>query len=561
MGEDLVFTNTSETFDDSTVYSWNFGDGNSRNTIHPSYKYNQHGTYQVVLQATTFGMCTNTFFDTVVIHPNPQADFSFDNECQYDTVQFLNSSSIFSGSFNSFWNFGDSITSNESSVNHYYKVPGNYFVTLKVVSDFACSHDTTIMTEVYPIPEANFVVGNVCRDTLTPITNTSTINSGSMTYLWSFGNSDQSTEEHPNYVYPMDETYTINLVTTSNYSCTDTIEHQVTIHPIPKTNFIADPVCFGYPSNFINTTSINKGYINLYLWNYNDQSFSIDAEGTHLYAVDGTYNVSLRAVSDKGCFKDTLIPVIVNPTPVIDFEFENECIYSTVQFLNQSLINTGVQTYSWQFGDDSLSIEESPSHIYESFGLFPVQLTALSDQGCSDSLIQLIEIYSLPLVDAGLDTVVSYGYSTPLMGISPSAVEVSWTPALLVGHNTSLITEARPLVDTVFTLMVTDEYGCINYDDLKIRVDKDYKVLASNIVTPNGDGKNDTWKVFNASSFDDIEIRIYDKWGMEVFTANDYNEEWDGVLSLEKLPEGTYYYTITFSGADKVYKGAVTILR
>lgn len=561
LNEYIVFENTSETNNDSTMYSWSFGDGNFSNLKNPNYKYDTHGTYKVVLQANTFGKCVNMVIDTVVIHPLPHANFSFTNDCQYDTIQFKNNTTIASGLFKSFWNFGDSVTSQLDSVGHKYSVPGNYFVNLKTVSEYGCNDDTTLMTEIYPIPIANFVVSNVCRDTLTPITNTSTINSGSMSYQWSFGNNAQSNAIHPNYVYPVDSSYNIQLIAISNYNCFDTVEHIVTIHPIPKTNFVAPPVCMGETTNFENTTSINKGYISSYLWNYNDQSFSIDKQGTHTYAMDGTYNVSLRAVSDKGCLKDTVIDVVVNPTPETSFSFENACIYAPVQFYNESLINTGSQTYSWQFGDNETSIEESPNHIYEQYGIFPVQLTALSDKGCSKEITQFIEIYPLPLVDAGLDTVVSFGYSTPLMGIAPSAAQISWSPGEFVENPKSLLTNATPLTDTIFTLKVTDEFGCTDFDEVQVRIENDYKLLVTNVVTPNGDGKNDTWKIFNADSFDDIHVRIYDRWGYEVYSANNYHAGWDGVLDLEDLPEATYYYIITFDSSDKIYKGAITILR
>ena len=560
-GEKIKFENTTKTYADSTTYSWQFGDGNSSEQITPAHKYNAHGTYSIVLQATTFGICVDTYTDTAIVYPRPEATFSYQNQCKYDEIAFQNNSTVAYGTLNHDWNFGDSVTSNEESVSHLYEVASNYFVTLKVTSEYGCTDDTVAMTEIYPIPHASFVIGNVCRDTLTPITNTSAITSGNMSYSWDFGNDDVSTESNPEYVYPNDGTYTIRLIASSNYSCLDTLEQQIEIHPIPKTNFIADPVCFGYETNFINTTAINKGYINSILWNYGDKNYSIDNEGTHLYANDGRYKVWLRTESDKGCMKDTTIEVIVHPKPEVAFSFENECIYNGVQFYNESEINSGMQTYRWQLGDDSTSTEESPLHIYEKAGLFPVQVVAVSDQGCSDSLAQLIQIYSLPLVDAGLDTVVSYGYSTPLMGISPSAYEVSWTPALTVDDNTSLLTMARPLQDTTYVLQVTDDKGCINYDQISIEVIKDYKLRVSNTVTPNGDGINDTWKIFNASSFNDIEIRIYDKWGLEVFHANDYSKEWDGILNVEELPNGTYYYVITFDGAERVYKGAITILR
>lgn len=563
LGNSLSFINTSQTYSDSTVYDWNFGNGAHSSSDNPSYIYPADGTYKVVLQATTFGYCTNTKIDTVVIYPKPHASFTFSNECQYDTVNFINTSSIFSGIMTHFWNFGDSVTSTDTMASHYYQVPGNYFVSLNVISDFGCTDDTMLMTEVFPIPNANFVIGNICRDTLTPISNSSTIASGTYNSEWDFGNGDSSSIENPLYTFPLDGTFAIQLVTTSNHLCRDTMVKDITIFPIPQTNFITDTVCYGDSTTFINTTSINNGYINTYLWNLDDQSTSIDKDLTHLYAHDGTYNVKLRAISDKGCQKDTTIPVMVYAFPQIDYNFDNECVFDAVQFNNYSSINSGIQTYYWQFGDDSTTILQSPSHVYQRHGFFPVQLTATSDKGCVDSLTKIIEIYPLPLVDAGIDSVVSYGYKIDLMGVAPTAETVSWTPALTLDDNTSLITKARPLENTIYKLTVTDQYGCINSDDVLININIDYKLQVTNVITPNGDGKNDTWKIYNASSYDDIHIHIYDIWGVEVYKADNYQTEWDGTstVNLDRLVEGTYYYTISFDDSDVIYKGAITILK
>jgi gliding motility-associated-like protein len=559
--ENIAFINTSQSFQDSTTYSWNFGNGQVSQDKNPIYTYPNHGTYQVVLQASTFGKCIDTKVDTVVIYPLPQASFTFSNECQYDTVSFLNTSTIYSGSFSSLWHFGDSTTSTMDTVNHYYTSPGNYFVSLFLESDFGCVDDTTLMTDVYTIPTANFVVGNVCRDTLTPLNNLSSVASGSYSSVWSFGNGDSAWVKDPLYTFPQDGTFDIRLVVESNNGCIDSITKPVVIHPIPKTYFVADSICLGIHTSFTNLTTINKGYINSYLWNFDDQLLSIDTNPTHLYAHDGSYHVKLRAVSDKGCQKDTLIPIVVYPVPELDFRYDNACVFAEIQFDNYSTINTGFQTYFWQFGDDSTSQLQSPKHTYQRHGFFPVQLSATSNHGCKDSLTQIIEVYPLPLVDAGIDTSVSYGFYVDLLGIAPTAVSVSWTPSLTVVNNNKLVTEARPLENTIFNLEVTDEHGCISSDDVYITVIKDYKLLVSNVVTPNGDGKNDTWKIYNASSFDDIHIKIYNTWGQEVYSADLYKEEWDGVLNLDQLTEGVYYYTITFDGSDRIYKGAVTILK
>ena len=561
LNNSISFINTSQTHSDSTVYSWNFGNGAISSDVNPAYTYPAYGTYQVVLQATSFGHCTNTKIDTVVVYPLPAANFVFNNECQYDTVMFNNTSTIFSGTMSYNWNFGDFSTSTDTSIGHYYSVANNYFVKLDVMSDFGCTDDTTIMTEVFPIPKAHFVISDNCRDTTTSIANTTTITSGSYTSAWNFGNGDTSIVKTPLYTFPNDGTYSVRLIATSNHNCIDTIVKPVVIHPIPHTNFVADSVCKGTITTLSNTTTINLGYINSYLWNLGDQTNSIDMDVTHLYANDGTYTVGLRAISDKGCHKDTAIDIVVYAFPQIDYDFDNECVFDAVQFNNYSSINTGIQTYYWQFGDDSTSILESPSHNYLVHGFFPIQLTATTDKGCADSITKIIRIHPLPLVDAGLDTIVSYGYHTALEGIAPTMNTVSWTPAATVVNNTSLITEARPLENTVYSLLITDKYGCMSSDDVLIKVEEDFKVQASNIITPNGDGKNDTWTIVNANSFEIIHVRIYDIWGLEVYSVDNYETEWEGVLNLDRLIGGSYYYTISFDDSDRKYKGAITILR
>ncbi|WP_165784640.1 T9SS type B sorting domain-containing protein [Solitalea longa] len=80
-----------------------------------------------------------------------------------------------------------------------------------------------------------------------------------------------------------------------------------------------------------------------------------------------------------------------------------------------------------------------------------------------------------------------------------------------------------------------------------------------NMITPNGDGKNDVFKVPNIASFPANELTIMDRWGNRVFTIKGYQNDWSG----EGLPEGTYFYVlkITVGNKLKVYKGFMTLMR
>lgn len=561
LGELIAFDNLTSTFEDSTVYSWNFGNGDFSSQREPVYAFPGYGTFEVVLQATTFGRCINTALDTVVIHPLPHTDFDFENVCRYDPVNFDNLSNIPFGTVNYNWSFGDSTTGVGDSISHFYNLPGNYFVHLLATSGEGCTDDTTLGVEIFPVPEANFVLSDVCRDTMAAITNTSTVSSGSNTYSWDMGDGTNLSSVDPNYTYLTDGDYTIKLVATSNEGCLDSILKDITIFSIPQTNFTFDPVCFGVPTELTNETTINTGFVASYQWNLGDGTFSFDPDVIHLYTSAATYNVNLLSTSNAGCTHDTTIVVTVNPFPEVDFEFENECVGEPVQFFNRSSIDFGTMTYAWEFGNDSTSIQSSPTESYTFFGFYPVQLTASSDQGCVDSLTQVIEIFPLPLLDAGPDTSVSFGFSTQLQGISPAATGVDWSPGLTVTDNASLITDVRPLETTTYTLTVTDQFGCVNTDDLTVEVINDFSLLIANVLTPNGDGKNDTWKILNSDAFEVLHIKVVDRWGKTVYQADNYTSAWDGNVNLDALPEGTYFYLITFDESDRVYKGAVSILR
>lgn len=561
-GATAHLTNTTFTEADSTTYTWNLGNGNFVSETNPKINYSVPGKYEIVLAATSFGQCVNIAIDTLIVYPTPIADFTFDNVCRYDSLKLINNSTIDYSDVSYSWNFGDSITSSMKAPSHLYAKPDNYYVSMNVTSEFGCTDSKILLTEIHPIPKADFQANTVCRDTLTKFTNLSTILPNKMTYSWDFADGRNGTVEHPGNIYAAHGTYAVKLVTTSDYECTDSITKDVTVYPRPVAQFISDSICYGFETKLANTTTLALGAVDYYLWDIGDNSNSIVRDTvTHKYAKAGSYDVNLKAVSDKGCDHDSTITIVVHPNPVADFSFDNNCVDNNIKFNNESSIDFGVQTFGWKFGDNSESTDNSPIHVYNDFGFFPVQLIAKSQENCKDSIVKIVEVYSLPLVYAGKDTSVSFGFYQALEGICLNASAVTWTPAATVANNSVLVTEARPLETTEYTLEITDVNGCLNSDKMIMEVIQEYKLLISNVITPNGDGDNDTWQIFNASSFDVVHIMVLDQWGREVYQADNYSKAWDGNVNLDNLAEGTYIYLITFDESDRVYKGAVNILR
>ncbi|MCC9061839.1 gliding motility-associated C-terminal domain-containing protein [Flavobacterium piscisymbiosum] len=83
--------------------------------------------------------------------------------------------------------------------------------------------------------------------------------------------------------------------------------------------------------------------------------------------------------------------------------------------------------------------------------------------------------------------------------------------------------------------------------------DKD-QVNISEAFTPNGDGINDTWVVSNIEYYPASTVRVFNRWGTEVFVARNYQNDWDGYYkgNSSSLPESSsYYYQIDLDGDGK----------
>ncbi|NRB82702.1 MAG: gliding motility-associated C-terminal domain-containing protein [Winogradskyella sp.] len=77
-------------------------------------------------------------------------------------------------------------------------------------------------------------------------------------------------------------------------------------------------------------------------------------------------------------------------------------------------------------------------------------------------------------------------------------------------------------------------------------------MIANDVLTPNGDGINDTWIIINAERFPSANIKVYNRWGKEVFSTKGYNNDWNGSYNGDTLPTGSYYYSIDQNGDGTV---------
>ena len=566
LGESIQFANTSVSGSTTVQYTWNFGDGNTSSLNSPSHTYAAKGVYSVILQASLSGggtSCQSSKTLNVEIYERPTANFTFNNVCLSDTINFVNQS-IFTGGLTNLtynWNLNDGNLSTNQNVNHKYNIPGLYQVTMEAESPFGCASSVTKQVEIYEMPNANFTVANVCLNQPSEFVNTSTIPLGTLTYNWDFNNGSNGTTENPIITYLSDGSYQVELIATSNNGCLDTIVKTNTIFPKPLARFFYDEVCDGNPTLFYDSSLINSGTINSFSWNFGDGSSASGTTPVHQYLNVGVYSVNLSVVSDKFCTHDTTMAVIVNPNPVANFSVQDACIGSAVAFTNSSYIASGTISVLWDFGDGNASNQASPSNVYGNVGLYNVKLLVTSGKGCVDSIIKVAEVFAPPFFSLGVDDTISLGDEIELDGFYSGALSYSWTPGEGLDNSSLSNPIASPSEPTTYVLTVTDGNGCLGQDSIFIDIIEDFNLTVSNLITPDGNGINDFWVVGNIENYEEATIFIYDRWGKEILKTNNYQNDWNGVSGTDQLPDGTYYYIISLPGQEKVYKGGITVLR
>ncbi len=138
----------------------------------------------------------------------------------------------------------------------------------------------------------------------------------------------------------------------------------------------------------------------------------------------------------------------------------------------------------------------------------------------------------------------------------------SWANAqgIISGQNSASLT-IRPTANTTYTVTVTNANGCSSTMSYAVTVADDLSILkATNLLSPNGDGVNDVWKVDNIDMYPQAVVRIFDKAGRIVYTKKGYDNTWDGTYNGQPLAESTYYYIVDLE-AGKVLRGYITLVR
>ncbi len=251
------------------------------------------------------------------------------------------------------------------------------------------------------VPASNFTASplNGCSPVIVNFQDLSTGNPTS--WNWAFGNGNTSTLQNPTATYFTSGNYTVTL-TTTNAAGSNTLTRTayIIVWDNPTVNFSADvnSGCFPLKVQFTDLSTPGIGNTNVsWQWDFGNGNTSTLQNPSNTYMATGTYNVTLKVTNDKGCTKTISRPNYIAVTTGVKASFTKTLptvcsAPASVSFTNTS---TGPPTlsYQWDFGDASApDFTASPTHIYNTAGVFTAMLITRSTAGCEDTARMTVTI-------------------------------------------------------------------------------------------------------------------------------------------------------------------------
>jgi gliding motility-associated-like protein len=489
------------------------------------------------------GLCSNTATTSVIVNPVPTIIV---NPLNPTICVGASTNLIATGATNYTWSpaFGLNTTSTNSvvaspSITTTYTIDG---------SNLGCVNQTVVTVSVNALPVLSISPNaTICAGASTNFTV-----SGANTYNWlptigltpTFGANVTSS--------PLSSlVYTVSG--SSLLGCSNTITVSVDVVPIPTISIVASPsiICEG------NSSILQASGATNYTWSpspslvSNGSSASVNPFITSVYSVTATNG----AVSQ--CISTQTITVVVTPSITVTVPYVSPICFGQSTFMFAS----GGTSYTWSPSQGvnfpnqpNTSVSPSVTTIYT--------VTASNFGLCTSQSTLEIVVYPLPVVNAGRDTTINIDEIVTLNGTGNVEVGFMSTNGLPLDCNYCDAITVNPQESTCYLLRGISAEGCVAYDDVCVTVTKDWNIYIPNAFTPNNDIHNEVF-IPVGYGISEIKLRIFDRWGAQIFVSDGTNIGWDGKMKGKVCEQGVYTYQAeikTMAGNSLTKVGHVTLL-
>lgn len=386
----IIFTPNGNVAANVASYSWDFGDGSTGTGSPSSHVYTLSGKYTVKLVITDILGCTDTLIRPLYIEVDgPTAHFasSVPGSCLQSNIIFTDSSTT-DGTHpivKWVWNYGDGVidTLTSAPFQHSYLLPGNYIVTLKVTNSKGCTDSFSLVNPlVISRPQALFSTQDTmsCPNQAIVFSNFST--GPSLSYTWYFGDGSTSTAAIPTHTYSANGIFTVKLVVTDQYGCTDSLIKPAYITIVtPHADFNMSDSVSSCPPLIVSFNNTSTNYTSLN-WDFGDGSSTQVINPSHFYATAGTFIITLTITSPGGCTDIKQRQLTVRgPRGTFTYGPLTGCNPVQVSFTATTQDRLSL---IWDYNDGNIyaTTDSVVSHLYTSPGRYVPKLILIDANGC-----------------------------------------------------------------------------------------------------------------------------------------------------------------------------------
>jgi gliding motility-associated-like protein len=368
-----------------------------------------------------------------------------------------------------------------------------------------------------------------------------------------------------------DYLFTIWLINTLDDNINnDTLKAWRYSKPIPVATISYDNFCTGWTVSYFGSATVEAPYfIESFEWLFGDGETSLEQNPVHEYPEPGTYEVTLQAYSDAGCYGFTTMEIFIDPNFLglsMDYTLVNETCYRDSTGSLDIVPSGGYPPYTVYLNDHPVS---SNPVTGITTGTYMIRIEDSENCTVSDT----VEAFSTVFLDPQIE-------ANPLSGMTPLTVDFSFTAnnpvswiwffpgSDFIDTDTSK-TPSYTFIDfgthqVILEVTGGHPYYCVERDTVEIFVDIIVTIDVNTVFTPNGDGFNDFFEI-KTTAVRELNAKIFNRWGNKVYEIEEVNGKWDGnTEGGAELPDGTYFFDIQAIGYDdKDYNrsGAVLLLR
>lgn len=439
---------------------------------------------------------------------------------------------------------------------------GDYKVTVNDPTASCLNTQTSADTRVLPLVgitlNTSTSLGNTICENQAPGTLSATISGGNANdYSFSWTIDGTNFNSNQNIPYRISGTYRILVTQNAVPNCTYDKEEVIVVNPLPVAtiNNITGKTsaCDGEKVQLEAITEATSTFI----WKKDGINFSTNTQ----IDITTTGNYSLTVTSDKNCVKNAPdVKIDVYPIPVVSFApISPFCSTANSQKDLTSLVQP--QASGGVFSGKGMSGSVF-NPILAGYGRWPITYTFTSSDGCSNSATSDAVVDITPVVKLGNDLTIYRGDAIKINagGSQGADFTYTWSPTDGLATPIEFSPMASPTATTTYVLEVSStRSNCKASADIVVNVFPKLKI--PNTFTPNSDRINDTWEIEGVEEYPEIEVKIFNRWGNEIFYSQGYKQPFNAIKDDQKYPSGTYYYVIKPNVNLPAETGYLTIVR